>query len=131
MVRLKNLSQGESTSCGCINRSSNGYSNNPLTKKFYQVVDNAYTRCYNPKSKKYARYGGRGIQVKFASKVEFADYIQELPGWSPEMSLDRIDNDGNYEKGNLRWATQQQQIVNRGIHRTNTSGVKYLSRRTT
>ena len=74
-------------------------------------------RCYNPKNHSYRHYGGRGISVHepwITSRIAFITWINENLGPRPEgMSLDRIDNDGNYEPGNLRWATQSDQIRNR------------------
>jgi hypothetical protein len=73
-------------------------------------------RCYNPQHRWYQRYGGRGIKVWepwHDAAVFTADIEREL-GQRPEgKTLDRIDNDGNYEPGNLRWATRSQQMRNR------------------
>jgi hypothetical protein len=99
-----------------------------ISKKFYSVAKDAYYRCYNPKYGDYHRYGGRGITVEFASRAEFADYIKDLPGYEPGKSIDRIDNDGNYAPGNLRWVTRYEQEANKGMIVTNTSGIKYLRR---
>ena len=75
----------------------------------------AYTqakcRCNNPRHKQYMSYGGRGIQFLFRSFKEFLDDIGEKPGIN--YQLDRINNDGNYEIGNVRWATRQQNSENR------------------
>jgi hypothetical protein len=121
LLTLNSLSRGKTNSCGC-------YSNNAQIKKFYRIAGSAYDRCYNPKNKRYPRYGGRGITVEFASRGEFADYIKELPGYTLGMSLDRIDNDGNYARNNLRWASHSEQNTNKGMMVTNKSGIKYLSR---
>jgi hypothetical protein len=96
--------------------------------KFYFAAANAFHRCYSPKNKRYSRYGGRGITVQFASRDELADYIRELPGYEQGKTLDRIDNDGNYAPGNLRWATISEQNANTGMRSNNTSGIKGLSR---
>lgn len=69
-------------------------------------------RCYNPKDKDYIRYGARGIRVCDRWQ-DIANFVADL-GEKPEgkFSLDRIDNDGNYELGNVRWATPKEQSNN-------------------
>lgn len=72
-------------------------------------------RCYNPKHPNYPVYGGRGIIVSDEFRddvVAFVDYIRSLPGFSLKLTLDRIDPDRGYERGNLRWATRKQQSRN-------------------
>jgi hypothetical protein len=71
-------------------------------------------RCMNPKNKDYANYGGRGITVCENWMQSFDSFIKDV-GYrpSPLHSLDRIDNDGNYEPNNVRWATAMQQANNR------------------
>ncbi|HWY36734.1 MAG TPA: hypothetical protein VNX68_18965, partial [Nitrosopumilaceae archaeon] len=68
-------------------------------------------RCTNPKKDGYDRYGGRGIKVLFPSFKAFLKEVGERP--SQKYSIDRINNDGNYEPGNVRWATAEQQASNR------------------
>ena len=74
-------------------------------------------RCNNPKSKDYKNYGGRGITVceEWSNSFEsFYSYVSVLPHYGEEgFSLDRINNDGNYEPGNVRWATRKEQNCNR------------------
>jgi len=74
-------------------------------------------RCNNPKCKDYHKYGGRGIKVCDAwngdDPAPFINYILETIGPKPKgKSLDRINNAGNYEPGNLRWATPLEQSLN-------------------
>lgn len=78
-------------------------------------------RCYNPNNKRFPSYGGRGISVypewrTKANPKAFCEWIDANLGPCPEgMSLDRIDNDGNYEPGNLRWASAKTQYENRRV----------------
>lgn len=75
-------------------------------------------RCQNPNHHAYARYGGRGIQVCAEWRKDFAAFLRDVGHRpSPDLSLDRINNDGNYEPGNVRWATRQQQANNRRTSR--------------
>jgi hypothetical protein len=66
-------------------------------------------RCRNPAHKSYAYYGGRGVEFRFKNLQELKDEIGDRPDG---YSLDRINTNGHYEKGNVRWATQKQQARN-------------------
>jgi hypothetical protein len=69
-------------------------------------------RCRNPRNKNFRNYGGHGIKVCFKSFEEF--YTEVGPKPSPDHSIDRFpDNNGHYEKGNIRWATWSQQNANK------------------
>lgn len=86
----------------------------------YHAWQSARQRCENPKNPAYLYYGGRGIKMapEWADRAEgflrFFAYIGPRP---QGMSLDRINNDGNYEPGNVRWATRLQQSRNRRNNR--------------
>ena len=83
--------------------------------KEYHAFHNAKSRCINKNLRNYDSYGGRGIMFKFISFQEFMDCVGTRP--KGRYSIDRIDVDGNYESGNIRWATDKQQARNT---RTNT-----------
>lgn len=75
---------------------------------------NMIQRCYNQKLPIYPYYGGRGITVCDRWLESFASFVEDMglkP--SPKLTLDRIDNDGNYEPGNCRWTTKLVQSRNR------------------
>lgn len=71
-------------------------------------------RCENPNSPQWDRYGGRGIQFKFPSVLAAGLWVTENLGLEKDKEIDRVDNDGHYEPGNLRWATRAQQNWNKG-----------------
>lgn len=90
-------------------REYHGYSRTPE----YTVWAMMIQRCCNPKHVAYVNYGGRGITVCERWRNSFCAFLADM-GFRPNgLSIDRIDNDGNYEPGNCRWATDQQQSFNR------------------
>jgi hypothetical protein len=70
-------------------------------------------RCFNPHSTKYPDYGGRGITVCDAWRHSFEAFLHDMGPRPTGHSLDRIDNDGNYEPGNVRWARSREQGANK------------------
>lgn len=86
--------------------------NRCVKSKTYISWDGMKQRCYNVNHKAYFRYGGKGILVCSRWKNSFVNFLKDM-GEKPEgLSLDRIDNEGNYCKENCRWATRKQQQNN-------------------
>src|SRR3954451_16523008 len=80
----------------------------------YKAWQNMKTRCLNPRDKSFPEYGGRGIRVSVAWAQSFEQFYRDMgPRPKSDMSLDRIDVDGNYEASNCRWATEFAQQLNR------------------
>lgn len=113
-----NLRTGDTRSCGCWQqenlpniRLKHGGCRKVGRLPEHNVFVLARQRCINPKLKSYRHYGGRGIEFRFTSFEHFMDAVGPRP--SPRHSLDRIDNEGHYEPGNVRWATTEQQANNK------------------
>lgn len=88
-----------------------------IIPKEYLWLEKRYTaakaRCENPNDPSYPNYGGRGIKLCFASASEYINYLLSLPGADRSKEIDRIANNGNYERGNLRWTDRPTQNRNR------------------
>lgn len=118
-----NLRRGDTTSCGCWRRETTGktgksaFKHGMSGKRIAHVWSSMKARCNNPKLRNYKNYGGRGIRVcqEWNDSFEsFYAYVSQLSHFGkPGYSLDRINNDGNYEPGNVRWASAETQANNR------------------
>jgi hypothetical protein len=95
--------------------------NHPL----YKTWDMMIQRCTNVNHPSYKRYGGRGIRVCDEWRQSFNAFALYMgPKPSPSHTIDRIDHDGDYRPGNVRWSTRSTQAFNKGVSRMNTSGVR-------
>jgi hypothetical protein len=121
IIRIYDLLRGNIRSCECLlqdvlrernhvhgHGARGGNGRHPL----YGVWLNMRTRCENPNSKQWKDYGGRGVAL-CERWHRFENFLADVGERPPGMTLDRIDNNGNYEPGNVKWSTRSEQMRNR------------------
>ncbi len=116
-IRQDNLRSGHAKSCGClmsVGRKTHGKHKTPI----YMVWQSMISRCECKKSHSYKTHGGRGITVCARWRESFENFLADVGDRPEGMQLDRFpDNNGNYEPGNVRWATPSQNNRNRRDNR--------------
>ena len=119
-VSTSDLRSGNTRSCGCllIEVSSHinlkhGHTVGGKWSRTFQSWSDMKTRCYNKNSLDYENYGSRGIVVCDRWRDSFENFLADMAEKPAGLTLDRINNDGNYEPGNCRWATYSEQNKNR------------------
>jgi len=119
---------GRAKSCGCYrvkatrerakNQKPRGaYKHKDTDMTLYRVWSSMRSRCNNPNTPDYHNYGGRGIKV-CERWDDYRNFVEDmLPGYESGLQIDRVDNDGDYEYSNCRWATRKQNSNNTRVNR--------------
>lgn len=113
------IRRGDTRSCGCLQKDNTPRKHGATNRvrgatPEYRSWMGMNSRCYLKTTKGYHRYGGRGITVCDRWRYSFVNFLADMGTKpSPNHSIDRVNNDGNYEPGNCRWATRKEQNRNR------------------
>lgn len=122
ITKSSSLLSGDTKSCGCLHREQlrerktiHGLKHTRL----YSVWNKMKQRCHNENDKSYKNYGGRGIKVCSEWRYDFQSFYDWAlaNGYQEGLTIDRKNNDGDYEPGNCRWATDAEQNLNKRTNR--------------
>lgn len=134
VILAVSLIGGNTASCGCLSSDAvktrnhrHGFAARGKKPPEYYAWQHMIARCYRPTSHHYHRYGGRGIVVCDKWKRDFNAFYRDMgPRPTSQHQIDRINNDGNYEPDNCRWAVRTVNCRNRSTNRILTLGDKSL-----
>ena len=129
VVDGRSLTSGNTKSCGClhkellIERNKKNTTHGGGHTRLYNIYCSIKSRCYNPQTAEYKNYGGRGIKVCGEWRESFTTFKNwaETNGYKENLTIDRINVNGNYEPSNCRWITKHEQQFNK----TNTRYFEY------
>ena len=114
IILSNHLKSGKIKSCGCLNKQGNPKHGLRYTR-LYRIWINMKTRCYNKNTNRYKDYGARGITICNEWRNDFMSFYNWSMnnGYDENLTIDRINNDKNYEPSNCRWITVKEQNRNK------------------
>lgn len=126
VVRIGHFNTGNYKSCGC-HVVRHGHAGSKKSRE-YISYHNMLKRCHDPRNKRYADYGGKGIVVCERWRASFQSFIDDMGECPAGMQIDRRDNTLGYSPDNCRWATPKKNMANRSCSRIwEVNGKEYLS----
>ena len=116
------IRKGKTNSCGCYQRervSNSRKTHGESKSRLYGIWEGMKHRCNNPSNSRYSRYGGRGIKITSEWDSSFESFAKwsYANGYNDDLTIDRKDNNGNYEPSNCRWVNYKTQSRNRNYNK--------------
>lgn len=130
--RLGDVRTGDTKSCGCLHRktlSEEGSMHKKINPRTYQAWNDMKQRCLNPNRTNFKNYGLRGITVCERWINSYENFVNDMGEAPLNYSLERVNNDGNYNPDNCKWATRSEQNHNKRLRSDNNSGLRGIHQR--